>query len=65
MPFHLPRPLWTALQVFGFHTCFPVPSALVVWVLFSLVPIRCLPFPPYELAGAVHVLAVVTHHVLV
>lgn len=64
MPFHLPGPLRTAMQVFAFHPCFSVPDALVLWVLFLPVPIRCLPFPPYEQAGAVHVLAVVTHQAL-
>lgn len=65
MPLHLPGPPQTKLEVFALHPCFLVPGALVLWVLFLPVPIRCLPFPPYEQAGAVRILAVITPHALV
>lgn len=35
------------------HQYFPVAGALLLWVLFLPFPIRCLPFPPFERAGAV------------
>lgn len=54
-------PSWaTADKTIDFHQCFPIPAAIVRWVLFLPVPIRCLPFPPYEPAGAVCILAVIT-----
>lgn len=54
-------PPWaTADKTIDFHQCFPTLGAIVRWVLFLPVPVRCLPFPPYEPAGAVCILAVIT-----
>lgn len=53
MPLHLPAH-WGETR--GAHPCLPVAGALLLWVLFLPFPIRCLPFPPFEQAGAVPIL---------